>query len=79
MWLCPDETGVDQSHFFETFEFSQADCEKLSGFELSQKPSSRWRQVAVAISAIVDGRLLRNGFCNVDSVSQTCYTDTGVV
>ena len=68
MRLGPDETGIDESDFGEALEFPEADCEQFARLEFAAGPLSRRREVALAASAKVDGRLLRDALGDVDAV-----------
>lgn len=57
--LRPYEVGVNQAHRLETLELLQADRQQLARLELRNHPGARRVQVALAVTAKVDRRLLR--------------------
>ncbi len=77
--LGPDETSVDEPHLVETFELLETDGEELSRLETRGNPRVGWIQVALAVSAEVDRRLLGDRLGDVDRVSQTRKTEVGIV
>lgn len=75
----PNESSIDQPDLFQALELSQTYRQQFSALQFSQQPRIRRTEVAVAIPAKIDGRLLWDRFCNVDGISQTRYTETSVV
>ena len=75
----PNESSIDQPDFLQALEFSQTYRQQFSALQLGQQPRIGRTEVAVAIPAKIDGRLLWDRFCDVDGISQTRYTETGVV
>lgn len=55
MRFCPDEPGVDQTDFIQSFELLQADREEFSRFGLGDGPCGGWREEAIAVAAEVHG------------------------
>jgi hypothetical protein len=79
MGFCPDEAGVDEADLFEPLQTAEADGEEFPTLELGGKPLLRGREVAHAVSAERDLRLLGNGLCDIDGIPEASDAETAAV
>lgn len=77
--LGPNEAGIDQTHFAEALELLETERQELARLERGGHPDTRRLQVALAVAAKVDGRLLRDALCNVDLIPNAVHAQVGRV
>lgn len=76
----PQELGVDESDFGERFgDLLQTNTEEILGFQSGGLPVGGRSEPTLTSSTVVQVRLLRNAFCDVDGVSQTTDTHVGAI
>lgn len=70
----PNESGIDQTHFVETFKFLQAQRQELARFECCGNPDSGRLEITFAVSAKMNMHLLWDSFSNVNFVANAVDT-----